>query len=76
MSRKITATITVEGDETSLASYRRRVNELLDGEREVPYRELHDARRLEYRISGDGVPYPAFVTASSEIGRASCRERV
>src|SRR5262245_38878123 len=67
MSRKITATITVEGDEAALASYRRRVNELLDVEREVPYRELHDARRLEYRISGEGVPYPAFVTASSEF---------
>jgi len=36
MSRKITATITVEGDEASLASYRRRVNELLDVEREDP----------------------------------------
>ncbi|HKC43376.1 MAG TPA: hypothetical protein VKC64_06080 [Burkholderiales bacterium] len=67
MSRRITATITVEGDEASLASYRRRVNELLDAEREAPYRELHDATRLEYRISGDGVPYPAFVTASSEF---------
>src|SRR5215510_7741898 len=67
MSRKITATITVEGDEASLASYRRRVNELLDVEREGPYRELHDAQRLEYRISGDGVPYPVFVTVSSEF---------
>jgi len=67
MSRRITATITVEGDEASLAGYRRRVNELLDAEREAPYRELHDATRLEYRISGDGVPYPAFVTASSEF---------
>src|SRR3989304_4658257 len=67
MTRRITATITVEGDEALLAGYRRRVNELLDAELGEPYRELHAPGRLDYRLKADGVPYPVFVTASGEF---------
>jgi hypothetical protein len=67
MSRRITATITVAGDELLLAGYRRRVNELLDAEFGEPYRELHAPGRLDYRFRADGVPYPPFVTASDEF---------
>ncbi len=66
MTRRITATITVEGDEALLAGYRRRVNELLDAE-SGEYRELHAPRRLDYRLKADGVPYPAFVLPSADF---------
>ena len=67
MARQITATITIEGDEVLLAGYRKRVNALLDAESGEPYRELHTPGRLEYQMKGDGVPYPPFVTASSDF---------
>jgi len=67
MTRRITAIITVEGDEALLAAYRKRVNGLLDAELGEPYRELHAPGRLDYRLKADGVPYPVFVTASSEF---------
>jgi len=67
MTRSVTATITVEGDEALLAGYRRRVNELLDADSGAPYRELHTPGRLDYRVEGEGVPYPVFVTASEDF---------
>jgi hypothetical protein len=67
MTRRISATITVAGDAALLAGYRRRVNELLDAEFGEPYRELHAAGRLDYRLQAAGVPYPPFVTASEEF---------
>jgi hypothetical protein len=67
MTRRITATITVEGDEALLAGYRKRVNELLDADAAEPYRERHTPGRLDYRVKGEGVPYPAFVTASGDF---------
>lgn len=67
MARRITATITVEGDAALLAAYRRRANELLDAEPGAPYRELHTDGRLDWRLKAAGVPYPAFVTASAEL---------
>lgn len=67
MTRRITATITVEGDEALLAEYRKRVNELLDADSGEPYRELHTPGRLDYRVKGEGVPYPPFVAASSDF---------
>jgi hypothetical protein len=67
MPRRISATITVAGDEALLAAYRRRVNELLDADFGEPYRELHAPGRLDYRLKADGVPYPPFVTASGEF---------
>ncbi len=67
MTRRISATITVAGDEALLAAYRKRVNELLDADFGEPYRELHAPGRLDYRLKADGVPYPPFVTASGEF---------
>jgi hypothetical protein len=67
MPRRVTAVITVAGDERLLAGYRNRVNELLGAELDEPYRELHTLGRLDYRLKADGVPYPAFVTASGEF---------
>jgi hypothetical protein len=67
MTRRITATITVEGDAALLAAFRRRANELLDAEFGEPYRELHTAGRLDWRVKAAGVPYPPFVTASEEL---------
>jgi hypothetical protein len=66
MTSPITATIVVEGDPPLLAGYRARVNALLDDESVGPYRELHTAGRLDYRLRSAGVPYPPFVQASSE----------
>jgi len=67
MARRITATITVEGDAALLAAFRRRANELLDAGFGEPYRELHTAGRLDWRVKAAGVPYPPFVTASEEL---------
>jgi hypothetical protein len=67
MTSPIIATIIVEGDAPTLAGYRARVNELLDAEAVAPYRELHTAGRLDYRLRTSGVPYPPFVQASSEF---------
>ena len=67
MGRRITATITVEGDERLLAAFRRRANELLDAEFGERYRELHTDGRLDWRVKAAGVPYPPFVTASEEL---------
>lgn len=67
MTRRISATITVEGNDQQLAAYRKRVNELLAEDFDQPYRELHTAGRLDYRIEAAGVPYPPFVSASSEF---------
>lgn len=67
MTSPITATIVVEGDPPLLAGYRARVNALLDDESVGPYRELHTAGRLDYRLRTAGVPYPPFVQASSEF---------
>jgi hypothetical protein len=67
MSRQITATIVVEGEQALLAGYRTRVNELLAAESSTPYRELHTPGRLDYRLRTTGVPYPPFVQASSEF---------
>ncbi|HTO47866.1 MAG TPA: hypothetical protein VML91_09510 [Burkholderiales bacterium] len=67
MARRITATITVEGDAALLAAFRRRANELLDAEFGEPYRELHTTGRLDWRLKAAGVPYPPFVTASEEL---------
>lgn len=67
MSRRISATITVEGDAALLAEYRRRANALLDAESGAPYRELHADGRLHWRVKAAGVPYPPFVTASAEL---------
>jgi hypothetical protein len=73
MSSPITATIIVEGDPPMLAGYRARVNELLDAESDAPYRELHTAGRLDYRLSSSGVPYPPFVQASGEFPQLTVR---
>ena len=67
MGRRITATITVEGDAALLAAFRRRANELLDAEFGERYRELHTDGRLDWRVKAAGVPYPPFVTASEEL---------
>ena len=67
MGRRITATITVEGDAALLAAFRRRANELLDAEFRERYRELHTDGRLDWRVKAAGVPYPPFVTASEEL---------
>lgn len=67
MTRQIHATIAVAGDDAQLGAYRRRVNELLDADPEARYRELHTSGRLDYRIKGPGVPYPAFVSASVDF---------
>jgi hypothetical protein len=67
MSRHISASIVVAGDPVLLAGFRRRVNELLDSDADTPYRELHTAGRLDYRIKAPGVPYPQIVAASSEF---------
>jgi hypothetical protein len=67
MPRRISATITVAGDEALLAAYRKRVNALLEVELAEPYRELHAPGRLDYRVRAEGVPYPPFVTASEEF---------
>ena len=67
MSSPISATIVVEGDPPALAGYRARVNALLDAESAAPYRELHTAGRLDYRLRSSGVPYPPFVQASGEF---------
>ena len=67
MGRRITATITVEGDAALLAAFRRRANELLDAEFGERYRELHADGRLDWRVKAAGVPYPPFVTASEEV---------
>jgi hypothetical protein len=66
MPRRISATITVEGDAAVLAAFRRRANELLDAE-PGDYRELHTDGRLDWRVKAAGVPYPPFVTASEEL---------
>ncbi len=66
MTRRIAATITVEGDAALLAAFRRRANELLDAE-PGDYRELHTEGRLDWRVKAAGVPYPPFVTASEEL---------
>jgi hypothetical protein len=67
MARRISATITVEGDAVLLAAFRRRANELLDADFGEPYRELHTDGRLDWRVKAAGVPYPPFVTASEEL---------
>lgn len=65
--RHIQATIIIEGDDAVLRACRTRINELLDAEHEVPYRELHTPGKLDYRTKGRGVPYPAFVAASDDF---------
>jgi hypothetical protein len=67
VTRQISATIVVAGDPALLAGFRRRVNALLDSEFGAPYRELHTAGRLDYRIRAPGVPYPQLVAASAEF---------
>lgn len=67
MTPQISATIVVAGDPVLLAGFRSRVNELLDSESGVPYRELHTPERLDYRIRAPGVPYPQLVAASAEF---------
>ncbi len=67
MTERISARITVTGDESFLAAYRERVNELLDADYPGTYRELHTADRLEYEVRGRvGLPFPPFVTVSEE----------
>jgi hypothetical protein len=56
MARRISATITVEGDAALLAAFRRRANEL-----------LHTEGRLDWRVKATVVPYPPFVAASEEL---------
>jgi hypothetical protein len=73
MSNPITATVVVEGDPALLAGYRARVNALLDAETTGPYRELHTAGRLDYRLKASGVPYPPFVEASGEFPELTVR---
>jgi hypothetical protein len=73
MTSPISATIVVEGDPLALAGYRARVNALLDAESAVPYRELHTAGRLDYRLRSSGVPYPPFVLASGEFPHLTVR---
>jgi hypothetical protein len=73
MSSPISATIVVEGDPPMLAGYRARVNALLDAESDAPYRELHTAGRLDYRLRSNGVPYPPFVQASGEFPELTVR---
>jgi hypothetical protein len=67
MARRITATITVEGDPALLADFRRRANDLLEAEFGEPYRELHTDGRLDWRVKAAGVPYPPFVAASAAL---------
>ena len=67
VSRQINATVVVAGDPVLLADFRDRVNGLLDAEFGAPYRELHTAGRLDYRIKAPGVPYPQLVLASAEF---------
>jgi hypothetical protein len=73
MSNAITATVVIEGDAPLLAGYRTRVNALLDAESPGPYRELHTAGRLDYRLKASGVPYPPFVAASAEFPELTVR---
>jgi hypothetical protein len=73
MSTQVTATVVVEGDPPLLAGYRARVNALLDAETPGPYRELHTAGRLDYRLKASGVPYPPFVAASAEFPELTVR---
>ncbi|HET9044129.1 MAG TPA: hypothetical protein VFN70_13315, partial [Burkholderiales bacterium] len=73
MTSPITATVVVEGDPPLLAGYRARVNALLDAEPSGPYRELHAAGRLDYRLKASGVPYPPFVAASAEFPELTVR---
>ena len=73
MSSQVTATVVVEGDPPLLAGYRARVNALLDAETSGPYRELHTAGRLDYRLKASGVPYPPFVAASAEFPELTVR---
>lgn len=73
MSNPISATVVVEGDGPLLAGYRARVNALLDAESSGPYRELHTAGRLDYRLKARGVPYPPFVEASAEFPELTVR---
>ena len=73
MSNLITATVVVEGDPPLLAGYRARANALLDAESAGPYRELHTAGRLDYRLKASGVPYPPFVEASAEFPELTVR---
>jgi hypothetical protein len=67
MARRISATITVEGDAALLADFRRRANDLLDAEFGERYRELHTEGRLDWRVKAAGVPYPPFVAASEAL---------
>ena len=65
--RRINATVLVTGDPLALEGFRQRVNALLDAGPRTPYRELHAAGRLDYRIRAEGVPYPEIVAASGEF---------
>jgi hypothetical protein len=68
MADRISARVTVSGEEALLPAYRERVNELLDEDYPGTYRELHTAHRLEYEVRGrGGVPFPPFVKASEEF---------
>ena len=67
MPRRISATITVEGEAALLADFRRRANDLLDAEFGERYRELHTEGRLDWRVKAAGVPYPPFVAASEAL---------
>ena len=49
------------------------MNALLDAETSGPYRELHTAGRLDYRLKASGVPYPPFVEASAEFPELTVR---
>jgi hypothetical protein len=68
MADRISARVTVTGEEALLPAYRERVNELLDEDYPGTYRELHTADQLEYEVRGrGGVPFPPFVKASEEF---------
>jgi hypothetical protein len=67
LTRQITATITVDGEDSQLEAYRARVNAMLDADSDASYRERHERGRLDYRIEGVGVPYPPFVNASADF---------
>jgi hypothetical protein len=65
--RRINATVLVTGDPAALEGFRRQLNALFDAGPRTPYRELHAAGRLDYRIRAEGVPYPQIVAASDEF---------
>lgn len=74
MPTSVRATVSAEGDQSSLDAYRARVNEALAAEPGVSLKELHTPGRLEYRLTAPGgLPFPALVDASFEVPELTVR---